>query len=111
MSTTRDKTIQPEPTDAIITSRNNPKVKQLRALLKRSERERTGLALIEGLRLVTEALRFPDLVRQMIVAPAFLKSQHGQDLVQSHTTRGSLHIGSRDRYAARRDTRLEMAGY
>ncbi|WP_151754445.1 hypothetical protein [Dictyobacter vulcani] len=37
--------------DTIITNRNNPKIKQIRALLKRSERERTGLALVEGLRL------------------------------------------------------------
>lgn len=63
--------------DTIITSRNNPRIRQLRALLKRPERERTGLALIEGLRLVTEALQYPDLVHQFIVAPELLKSQHG----------------------------------
>jgi tRNA G18 (ribose-2'-O)-methylase SpoU len=68
--------------DTIITSRNNPKIKQIRALLKHSERERTGLALIEGLHLVTEALHYPQLVRCMIVAPALLRSQHGQALLQ-----------------------------
>ena len=68
--------------DTIITSRNNPRIRQLRALLKRPERERTGLALIEGLRLVTEALQYPDLVHQLIVAPELLKSQHGQELLQ-----------------------------
>ena len=59
--------------DTIIMSRNNPKVKQIRALLKRPERERTGLALVEGLRLVTEALRYPQRVRQLIVAPELLE--------------------------------------
>ncbi len=72
----------------IITSRNNPKIKQLRALLKRSAREQTGLALIEGLRLVTEALRFPDRVRQLIVAPQLLKNPRGQELVRWHTAKG-----------------------
>ena|SRR5438270_1138959 len=63
--------------DMIITSRNNPRIRQPRTLLKRPERERTGLALIEGLRLVIEALQYPDLVHQLIVAPELLKSQHG----------------------------------
>src|SRR5258708_716047 len=74
--------------NTIITSRNNPKIKQIRALLKRSERERTGLALIEGLRLVTEALRYPQLVRHMIVAPELLRSQHGQALLQDQQQKG-----------------------
>ncbi|HEU5226160.1 MAG TPA: RNA methyltransferase [Ktedonobacteraceae bacterium] len=83
----RDSTSQPDPSD-IIMSKNNPKIKQFRALLKRSAREQTGLALIEGLRLVTEALRFPDRVRQLIVAPQLLKSPRGQALVRLHITRG-----------------------
>ena len=73
--------------DTIITSRNNPRIKHIRALLKRSEREQTGLALVEGLRQVTEALRYPDLVRQLIIAPELLKSQHGQALFHKHATR------------------------
>jgi TrmH family RNA methyltransferase len=88
MSSTRDKTRRPELTDTLIMSRNNPKIKQIRVLLKRPERERTGLALIEGLRLVTEALRFPERVRQVIVAPELLKNQRGRDLVQDHAARG-----------------------
>jgi hypothetical protein len=32
--------------------------------------------------LVTEALQYPDLVHQLIVAPELLKSQHGQELLQ-----------------------------
>jgi TrmH family RNA methyltransferase len=78
--------------DTIITSRNNPRIRQLRALLKRPERERTGLALIEGLRLVTEALQYPDLVHQLIVAPELLKSQHGQDLLQDQRKKELPHL-------------------
>src|SRR5271157_2389765 len=74
--------------DTIIMSRNNPKVKQIRALLKRPERERTGLALVEGLRLVTEALRYPQRVRQLIVAPELLRSQHGQALLEDQRQKG-----------------------
>lgn len=74
--------------DTIITSRNNPQIKKIRSLLKRSERERTGLALVEGLRLVTEALRYPQCVRQLIVAPELLKSQHGQALLQDQRQKG-----------------------
>ena len=75
--------------DTIIMSRNNPKVKQICALLKRPERERTGLALVEGLRLVTEALRYPQRVRQLIVAPELLRSQHGQALWKIRGKKGS----------------------
>lgn len=88
MSTTRDEMMRPEPNSTLIMSRHNPKVKQLRALLKRAERERTQLALIEGLRLVTEALRFPNLVRQIIVAPELLKNQHGRELVHAYAKQG-----------------------
>ncbi|HEX7737500.1 MAG TPA: RNA methyltransferase [Ktedonobacteraceae bacterium] len=74
--------------DTLITSRNNPKIKQIRALLKRSERERTGLALVEGLRLVTEALRDPQHIYQLIVAPELLRSQHGQALLRDQRQKG-----------------------
>ncbi|QBD83449.1 RNA methyltransferase [Ktedonosporobacter rubrisoli] len=72
----------------MITSRNNAKIKQIRALLKRSVREQTGLALLEGWRLVTEALRYPQLVQQLIVAPELLKSQLGQTLLQDQRQKG-----------------------
>src|SRR5581483_9331639 len=88
MPATHDEKMQPEPTGTIITSRHNPKVKQFRALLRRAERERTQFALVEGLRLVTEALRFPHFVRQIIVAPQLLKNQRGYELVRVHAKRG-----------------------
>src|SRR5690242_12578967 len=88
MPTTRDEMMQPEPTSTMIMSRHNLKVKQFRALLRRAERERTQLALIEGLRPVTEALRLPNLVRQIIVAPELLKNQRGRELVRVHAKRG-----------------------
>lgn len=88
MPTTHDEMMQPESTDPMIMSRHNAKVKQFRALLRRAERERTQLALIEGLRLVREALRFPNLVRQVIIAPDLLKNQRAHDLVRAHAARG-----------------------
>lgn len=88
MSETHNPVRRPELMDTMIVSRNNPKIKQMRAFLKRAERERTGLAIVEGLRLVTEALRFPDRVQQVIVAPELLKNEHGRKLVQNHFTRG-----------------------
>ena len=89
MSTTRDLEQQDDFFyGPVITSRNNPRIKQLRALLKRSERERTGLAFIEGLRLVTEALRYPGLVRLLVIAPDLLKSQHGQALFRDQKRKG-----------------------
>jgi TrmH family RNA methyltransferase len=46
-------------------------------------------AVIEGLRLVSEALvRFPDRVRQVIIAPELLKSQWGQTLIHDQSARG-----------------------
>jgi TrmH family RNA methyltransferase len=83
MSYPRDSALQPELTESFIKSRNNPKIKQIRALLKRAERTRTGLALIEGRRLVIEALRFPDRVHQVIVAPELLGKQRGHDLLHA----------------------------
>ncbi len=74
--------------ETLITSRNNPRVKQARALLKRPERAQTGLALIEGLRLVTEALQHPSRVQQLIIAPELLKSAHGQALVHEQQQKG-----------------------
>ncbi|GHO89274.1 TrmH family RNA methyltransferase [Dictyobacter formicarum] len=79
-------------TDTIITSRNNPKIKLLRALLKRSERERTGLALIEGLSQVLEASQQPGLVRQLIVAPDVLKSHPAWQLFDAHRQQGCPYL-------------------
>lgn len=89
MSTACNQPGQPERADLIIAGRKNPGLKQIRALPKRPERKRTGLAPVEGLRLVTEALAFPGLVRQLVVAPELLKSLHGWGLVQDQKARGA----------------------
>ncbi|HLI90870.1 MAG TPA: RNA methyltransferase [Ktedonobacteraceae bacterium] len=88
MSHPRARALQPVLTKSIIQSRNNPKIKQIRALLRRAERTRTGMALVEGRRLVIEALRFPDRVRQVIVAPELLSNQQGYDLLHSQALVG-----------------------
>jgi len=40
----------------LITSTSNPRIKQIRKLLDRKERQTTGLFYIEGVRIVTEAI-------------------------------------------------------
>jgi len=88
MEHTRESRPQPASNETIM-SRHNAKIKHFRALLKRPERERTGLAIVEGLRLVSEALvHFPDRVRQLIIAPELLKSRSGWALLQEKTPRG-----------------------
>jgi TrmH family RNA methyltransferase len=88
MSHPHERAIQPGLIESLIQSRNNPKIKQIRALLKRAERAQTGLALVEGRRLVIEALRFPERVRQVIVAPELLSNKQGYDLLHSQALAG-----------------------
>jgi TrmH family RNA methyltransferase len=50
-----------------ITSRANPRVKDIRALRNRRERERTGLFLAEGVRVVREGLRASAAIETLLV--------------------------------------------
>lgn len=65
----------------LISSRNNPTIKQIRALRERKERERSGLFFAEGLHLVTEAVQVGERIETLIVAPELLASAHGQEIV------------------------------
>ena len=53
----------------LISSRANPQVKAIRALRNRHERDRSGLFLAEGGRLLQEALRADAAIETLIVAP------------------------------------------
>jgi RNA methyltransferase, TrmH family len=55
-----------------ITSTSNRRIKQIRALRRRAERERTGLFYAEGLRAVRAALDAGAEVEALVVAPALL---------------------------------------
>lgn len=65
----------------IITSLRNPKVKRLRSLQLRKYRHREGVFLVEGIRLVGEALDCNAPVETLVYAPELLVSQRAQALV------------------------------
>jgi RNA methyltransferase, TrmH family len=53
----------------LISSRANPRVREIRSLRDRKERERSGLFLAEGARVLAEALRADAEIETLIVAP------------------------------------------
>lgn len=73
----------------IISSHNNPRIKEIRSLRHRQEREQTGLFFIEGIRLVTEAGQLGADIEALVVAPELLKSQFGQEVVRAEQERGT----------------------
>jgi len=64
----------------LITSRANPKIKRIRRLSRRKYRDRTGLYLVEGSRLLAEALRAHADISMLVVAPELL-DQSAQSIV------------------------------
>jgi len=66
----------------LITSFQNPRVKYLRSLRLKKHRRREGRFLVEGIRLVTEALACGAAVETLVYAPDLLVSQRAQALVE-----------------------------
>jgi TrmH family RNA methyltransferase len=66
----------------------NTRVKQIRALRRRKEREATGLYFAEGIRIVTEAAQLDAGIESLVVAPELLKSTHALELVEAQRRRG-----------------------
>lgn len=64
-----------------ITSPTNHRLSEIRRLRQRKERNATGLAYLEGLRIVTEAVHSCDCVQSVIWCPELLTSKYGQELV------------------------------
>ena len=72
----------------MITSTHNPKIQRLRTLLnRRQEREEQGAFLVEGVRLVEEALH-ADWPLEMVLAGETL-SERGKELARQLTQRGA----------------------
>ena len=72
-----------------LTSRNNPKIKQIRQLLgQRKERDATGLFVVEGIRHVGEAIAAQTSVDYICYAPDLLTSDFATQLIQEQTQRG-----------------------
>lgn len=72
----------------IISSHSNPKMKEIRSLQNRRARERTGLAFIEGIHIVAEAVQLAAAVETLVTAPALLTSEFGQEVVEGQKNRG-----------------------
>lgn len=66
----------------ILSSLSNPRIKQIRKLRERKERQQSGLFFLEGLRIVTEAVQSGADIETLIVAPELLTSEFGQNLVE-----------------------------
>jgi TrmH family RNA methyltransferase len=65
-----------------ITSARNPRVKRLRSLRQRKYRQREGRFLIEGTRIVEEALACGAAVETLVYAPDLLVSERARALVE-----------------------------
>jgi len=66
----------------MITSRQNPKIKQARGLRTRKGREKTNLFLIEGIRHVGEAVEARFSIAYICYAPDLLTSEFAYDLIR-----------------------------
>ncbi|HLE26986.1 MAG TPA: RNA methyltransferase [Anaerolineales bacterium] len=71
-----------------ITSPSNPKIKQLRALRQRKQRDATGLFLVEGIYHVGEAVAAGAGVEYICYAPDLLSSSFARELVAQQTALG-----------------------
>jgi len=71
-----------------ITSPSNPRIKQIRKLRERKEREQTGLFWIEGLRIVAEAIQQQAGIQTLVVSDELLASEFGRDQVRVARDRG-----------------------
>ena len=80
----------------LITSRNNPTVKQIRALRERKERLRTGLFFVEGIRIVGEAAQMGGEIETVIVAPELLESGFAWDTVRALENKAQVTEVSRE---------------
>jgi TrmH family RNA methyltransferase len=65
-----------------LSSRNNPRIKQVRALRQNKARQATGLFLVEGIRHVGEAVEAGAPLEAVYYAPELLHSPYATDLVK-----------------------------
>lgn len=72
----------------IISSPANARIKQIRSLHHRHEREASGQFFIEGIRIVAEAVQTQAPIELLVYAPSLLKSQFALELVASQHARG-----------------------
>src|SRR5215210_1953289 len=73
---------------APITSKSNPKIKEVRALRQRKARAESGLFVVEGIRHVAEAVEAGAPVEYLVYSPDLLTSPFGRELVEQQRARG-----------------------
>jgi TrmH family RNA methyltransferase len=73
----------------LISSKNNSRIKQIRKLRGRAERDQLGLFFVEGIRQVGEAIQLGAEIETLIVAPELLTSEFALDLVEREVGGGS----------------------
>lgn len=66
----------------LIASRNNPRIKLLRSLRQRKQREATGLFLVEGVRHVGEAFEAGALLESVCFAPDLISTPYARRLIE-----------------------------
>lgn len=71
-----------------ITSRSNPKLKEVRALKQRKARAETGLFVVEGIRHVAEAVEAGAPMEYLVVCADLLTSPFGRELVEQQRAQG-----------------------
>lgn len=65
----------------LITSTANERIKRIRALQMRKERDKTGLTFVEGIRSVVEAVQVEAPLEHLVVCPKLLRGKTGWDAV------------------------------
>lgn len=73
---------------AKLTSRQNPRLKEIRALRQRKARDESGLYLVEGIRHVGEAVSAGALIETICYAPDQLSSPFARQLIAAQQSRG-----------------------
>ena len=71
-----------------ITSSSNPRIKQVRALRQRKERDAAGLFVVEGIHHLGEAVAAGAPVEYVCYSPDLLVSTFARELVEQQTARG-----------------------
>lgn len=65
----------------LLTSRQNPKIKQVRSLSSRKQRQAQGLFVVEGIRHVGEAVESGAAIQYLLYAPDLLTSDYAYSLI------------------------------
>jgi RNA methyltransferase, TrmH family len=73
----------------LITSTANERIKRIRALRMRKTRDETGLAFVEGIRSVVEAVQVEAPLDALVVCPALLKGEPAWAAVATARERGT----------------------